>query len=529
MPLDPTIPLQAATGLEPPPNPLDMISKLQGMQNQQNQNALFQGQRALGQAYQNALDQNGQLDPIKLRQNIAADPRAAPAAQSGMESAQSLSGAQLGQAFQKLGFINNATSSLLQKGNITSGDVDGVFKQGVASGLLTPDEATQQRATMPTDPAGLAQWVQQHHFQAMDMQTRLAQTYGMPSVMLNGQTAFSGVVSPAARGGGFSTGSAMPVWPSREALLSQSAGTDANGNPTSQPLVGRAAEQGVGGLTGPAGGQGAAAASPRTLPPGVLPPGPLPPSGSVPRAVQPMASIAPTSPPQPGQQPSAFGAIPTGLSAQTIASQQSSLAHYAQAAGQAGGYQDRILPLQQAAKALDTAKTGEGSEALQSIASRIQTLTPDALLGVMPNIRTPDEIAAYDEARKYLTMAQQSRPGADRSDAGLATAGASSPSVHISPQAAKLLVQAQLGVERGKQAMFMEFNATHPQGTEGQYDRWITQQQTQIDPRAFITDQQTPAQRQSYYQRLGPQEQQNYLNSYALGKKHQLLTLPNGQ
>lgn len=212
-----------------------------------------------------------------------------------------------------------------------------------------------------------------------------------------------------------------------------------------------------------------------------------------------------------------------------VKTQQASAEQYIADSRAAGGYQDRVYPLQQAAKALETAKTGEGSEALQSIASRIQTLTPDALKNIIPNIRTPDEIAAYDEARKYLTMAQQNRPGADRSDAGLATAGASSPSTHISPAAAKLLVQAQLGVERSKQAQLLEFNATHPQGTEGDYSRWLADRSAKVDPRAFITDSQSVPERKSYYERLGKDEKTNYLESYALAKRHGLLTLPNGQ
>lgn len=62
-------------------------------------NRQAQAQQLAGQAYQGAIDEQGNFDPVKFRQNlVAAGPNAALAAGAGVTSAQELQGAQIDQA-----------------------------------------------------------------------------------------------------------------------------------------------------------------------------------------------------------------------------------------------------------------------------------------------------------------------------------------------------------------------------------------------------------------------------------------------
>lgn len=500
----PTVPIQS---------PFELMRQAGENAQLMNSNRLFQANALRGQLIGQATDANGNFDgPAFNRLAAGAGPGYAPAAPAGLDQATRIGGEQQTQAAVRNGYLGQQLGALLDL-------PDEQLNHGLAatagrirdSGLFPPGQVDTVLSHLPSDPAALRTQLRQVQLSLQGPGAQQGQTYGTTGT----QTAPGGLTigtvqqSPA-KGGGVSAAPqpGAPLGVSPEVAGSKVTWTDASGTLQQGTFEQYAAEHAAGRAPGdplfPGGNPLIGGLEGQTETPANAPP----------------ATRYRVTPPN--RYTATPGPAPTLLKVQ-----QDSVDQYGADSRAAGTYQDRVFPLQQAAKALETAKTGEGSEALQSIASRIQTLTPDALKNIIPNIRTPDEIAAYDEARKYLTMAQQNRPGADRSDAGLATAGASSPSTHISPAAAKLLVQAQLGVERSKQAQFLEFNATHPQGTEGQYARWLSDRAAKIDPRAFITDSQTPAERKSYYDRLGAAEKTNYLDSYALAKRQGLLTLPN--
>lgn len=503
-------------------NPLDIYGKYVGVQNALNETKMFQARQAAGQAFQNSLDPNGMPNQQQFNKNIvAAGAQAAPAALAASQAGQTLDDATFDTHMKRLTGLNAAAMGLVAQypnGVPKQAALDELARVGPTMGL-SPQQIAQAEASFGDDPQANSMTIIRNGMQ--NLQAQAALHAARPGT--GTQTGPDGVTI------GFQTGAqagptpgAVSVPPQAGAPQGMDAGargavstiTNPDGSQSTDTLEGHMAAGRITPLGAVAPGYKAAAASPG---------GPRDYTNAPNELLGGLPNPSEAAPTQSG--PKGGG---TTVPATLRQSQEASAAQYTADSRDAGTYQSRVYPLQQAASALQTAKTGEGSEVLQSIASRIQTLTPDALKSVMPNIRTPAEITAYDEARKYLTMAQQNQPGAERSDAGLATAGASSPSVHISNAAARLLVQAQLSVERSKQAMLLEFNDTHPQGTEGDYSRWKTAQAPKIDPRAFITDGQTPAERKSYYDRLGDTEQKNYLESYKLAKKWQLLTAPNG-
>lgn len=514
-----------------------------------NQNRLFQAQQQGGQAFLDSLNPDGSTDQNKLLMGLKANPATALAALQVAQGGQTLSADERDQMMKKGAYGAALASQILVDHNGTAplDALKGMYDRSVKDGHMTQAQEDQFMSGFGPDAMANASVVRQRLMGNIANQEALARANGIQSTATGPGGVLIGT-NQSTQNGALSSPQQPGVQqgPSADWLSSTSDITNPDGSVTHDSNAGHIAAGRITPLGAVAPGYTAAPPGASARPPAGVTGGPGPQGNpntfdGIPRP-QPGNPLFGPLPGQPGAAPAPQGqagpvsAPPAGPRAggTTVAPnllkvQGASADQYVADSRAAGSYQDRVLPLQQAAKALETAKTGEGSETLQSIASRIQTLTPDALKSIVPNFRTPDEIAAYDEARKYLTMAQQNRPGADRSDAGLATAGESSPSTHISPAAAKLLVQAQLGVERSKQAQYLEFNATHPQGTEGEYSRWLGDRAHTIDPRAFITDLQTPAQRKSYYDRLGDKEQENYLASYALAKKHSLLTMPNGQ
>lgn len=198
------------------------------------------------------------------------------------------------------------------------------------------------------------------------------------------------------------------------------------------------------------------------------------------------------SPPAPGLGGSIAGPTP-GTPENSTAS-----ALAAHAANQrAGTFASDMYPLQQAQTALASAPTGKGSQAAHDASSYINTFAPSWVqkgLSFISPIMTPDQQAAYDEAKKYTTQIQLNAPGATRSNEGQSAAGAANPSVEISPQAAQLVIKGMIGLRRMEQDATVSFNNSGQ--PPANYDKFQTQFATQADPRAYMFDQMNPAQRQ---------------------------------
>jgi hypothetical protein len=524
-------------------NPLAMAGQYAQLQNAVNQNRLFQANQAAGQLYQQAIDPNtGTLDTNRLMSLASQNPQAALVMPEVAQQASARRAEQLQQAQSINTFMNHGIASLLANDNVGHGDVVKFLATAKANGVLPQqqyDATMQELAAVPPDQ--IRSWLRQHWVQGMETGHQISFMLGNLQPVNAGGTTY---ITQTPLGGGptqvraniqntpapenVNTGSSIvptsggrPIAPpiTRTVTPEQDATPMRAYDPATQTYYDTT--QGawrtyLQQLDAFRRGQG-----PQPTPPG------NPASGAASGASG--GASGPTQPPRQAASaapPATPPGTPAGPPVGAPETYAASIKNYTDAQANAATYQDRVQPLERALDALKTAKTGEGSEAIQSFASRLQTLSPDFLNRVL-NPRTPDEIAAYDEARKYLTKLQLAQPGAARSDVGTQTAGASSPSVHISPQAAQALTLAQLGFERMKQAQYLDFVATHPNAdTRGTaFNDYMARSTYQLDPRAFIADQQTPQQRIAILNSMkkGSAAYNNYMRSYMMAKQYQLV------
>ena len=229
----------------------------------------------------------------------------------------------------------------------------------------------------------------------------------------------------------------------------------------------------------------------------------------------------------PADAPAPGGAVAHGLAPGEQQEAEQSVAHLGAEREAANSYQNRMQPLLSAQAALADAKTGAGTDTLNRVRQLVGTFTPDQLSGVRSfiGLGSAHGDASFDEARKYLTNYAANTPGANRSDSGAATAAHANASVEISPDAAKQVIKAAIGMERMRQAQVLEFQSD-PGRTGAQYDRFQADMATKADPRAFMADQQSPAERAALLGGMNASQRTNYLASLRLGMKHGLVSLP---
>ena len=182
---------------------------------------------------------------------------------------------------------------------------------------------------------------------------------------------------------------------------------------------------------------------------------------------------------------------------------------YAAAGQNAATYGQQMTQLQSALTGLQNTTTGPGTESRQAIASYMLAL-PGGIGQYLPGV-DPKSIQAYDEANKYLTQTAQGSPNATRSDAGLNTALASSPSVHISNAAAQDVLKANMGFRRAEMANYAAFQRSGLD--DGQYPSFMAQRNQQIDPRAYSVDLLSQPQRSAFIASLSPSAKAKFFNS----------------
>lgn len=494
--IDGSIPLRAGQGVAQPVNPLAQYGQFQGVQNAMNQNKLFQGQVASGQAYQGAIDpQTGKYDPAKYLQLLAANPAAAPAAGAGVESAQSLTGQQLDQAFKKLGFVNNATSALLDKGNPSAMDVYGALHQGQMAGILTPQDVAQTLSTLPQDPAEIQSWARQHQLRAQDAQTQLQQMYGTPTVQNNGKSLISGVTAPASKGGGFSPSTATPQMPGPQFVS------------TGDQIVPTAGGQ----PTGP-GFNMALSPSEATAPTpiGVTPTG-APLMGTRQQFINQTAG-APT---QTGLGPGQTAA----LSAQGASSN---------AAGQ---------PVIDAGVAAQTRRpillnmigdagqfvTGPGADGIKNFKATMQRISPTiaSTFGIDPNTVAANE--SFDKLAAQIQNAQ----GAT-SDSRYAGVQAANPSSHLSPAGVTQILHTLVGNEDANAVKAQVYNNWVKQNGPGDYQGFEAQFGKNFDPRVFQINRMTPAEKVTTFNGMSATDKQAFKKAYGFAEQNGWLGTVNG-
>lgn len=496
-------------------------------------NRLAQAQQLSGQAQLDATAADGTYSPDQYRANLkAAGPNAALAAQSGLTSNQALSTDQLNQAFKKTDYMAKTAGGVLADPGFDYSDASmmRLLGQGSADGVLTIPEITRQLATMPPDAAGRQQWVQQHQNQALSQQQQLELRYGRPVTADDGQVVRGGTQSMQT--GALNVPGAPPV-PSGQGVQKQT-GPDSNAalvpmvdNDPQSPTYGqsfkvpRSALPGAPGVVSPpasplgTGRPPAALRNPNaaTAPAAPAAPGPAPPvAGAAPPVSTPPGSATPATAPATPAAPAAGssvppgavppGAVPTGLAPGTAEEMQGSVTHAVEARGLANSYQTRIQPIEGALTALAGADTGKGGETLNTIRAYTQDVAPSFIQRMLPSSLTdPKSRIAFEEANKYLTGMAINAPGGARSNAGQEAAGAATPSVHISNEAAQLVARAALAQQRLTQAGTLAFNQS---GQPAQsYDRFMNNWNTSADPRAFVADKMSPNERADLTTSLG--------------------------
>lgn len=176
---DMSAPARAGQGMPPPPNMLDMGSRLLQMrgtalQNQGLQNELtkFNAQQAGARDFQGAINPlTGQLDQTALNRTLANDPTAALAApglsQQGLANVTTQlqnQGIEQDNAIRRLTYVGNSTGALLAKpGGADRGDVIDELTDAVKDGVMTPSEAAAVVPTIPQNGPQLQQWLKMHY------------------------------------------------------------------------------------------------------------------------------------------------------------------------------------------------------------------------------------------------------------------------------------------------------------------------------------------------------------------------------
>jgi hypothetical protein len=126
-------------------NPFETVGKIALVQNQVNQNKLFQGQQAAGQALQQSINPDtGLLDTAAYGRRIALDPQIAPYAADalthGLDAQNKLIANNTNQTALNAAFTKNLTEDIAGQ---TPGAVPGIIFRGVATGRYPQSVAEQ--------------------------------------------------------------------------------------------------------------------------------------------------------------------------------------------------------------------------------------------------------------------------------------------------------------------------------------------------------------------------------------------------
>jgi hypothetical protein len=458
--VDPSIALQAGRGTTQPENPLQMVGQFANVQNALNANRLFPTQQAILQQTQ----QSGQA-------NLAR------------------------QWYQQ---TSNAVLPLLQKwsanpASAKMSDLTGLLGAVEHNGISTQPYLSRLMALSPTgDGVDLYNSVRGITIPGAQTDAGAATTavVGSPTSVNTGQAIQPGTMAGAASPnyGSFTPqGAPVQVYPGRGQLIGQVEYVDANGVKQQTTAENYARIAGSGANVGPA------------VPVGPQSGAPAPASGGS-GGPTPVVGIGGPATPQnpPRLAAGTAGTIAGPTPGTPEAATASALSAHA-ANQRAATFATDMFPLTQAQTALANAPTGKGSQAVHDVSSYINTFSPawaqKALSFVtLGTAMTPDQVAAYDEAKKYLTQGQLGQTGASRSDAGLSTAGVASPSTTISKEAAQLVLRGMIGLRRMEQEGTLEFNNSGQ--PPANYDKFMAGFSTAADPRVYTFDQMTPAERQ---------------------------------
>lgn len=455
--------------------PVDAIKTISGLaelNNLQNQNKMFQAKALAGQYLSAATGPDGQTDFGKLGQFLQNDKRTGPFALDLMQGAKSLT--------------QTGTQTQQTQQAIAQAQRDALGKIAGAAYGTSPDRATRERNAYSMAAAANAQ---NPNLLGNPSNDQLATLIG--SGDLTHALALSGA------GGSGNLAAAVPG----STVIQDALG--AGGQPVARTTL----TNPVFGTVDQAGGNAGDVSltqspeSAATVEQVGVGPGP----GYQPRvATKGYVGQHPMTSPVAGGAP--IGAEAAASAAGQASSQQAQAARQDLVASKA-----RLLGLQNAQQALGKTTTGPGTEQFNTIKSFLNTNAPGfaAALHIDPN-----QIKNYDEANKYLTMYTLNRANSLGPLTGdkLAAAIAGNPNTHINQLAASDLLKVNTALERMGQAGTIAFNVSgQPEGT---YSQFISNWSHSVDPRAFMLDQLTGAERSTLHKALSTVEQVQLENGY---------------
>lgn len=198
------------------PTMMDNAQGFLGMMQQANQNKLFQGTKAAGQELQKSIGPDGQVDPNAYAQGIKSNPLVAPVAAEAVQTGQAIQSNKIGIDKAKfdlitnqMGFMRSTLSSLAVDPQLNSKKIIEATGKLIANGVLTPQQAAIELASLPQDPDGMKAWVTQHLTNTMSAAEKFNAAFGtpqlVPGVGPNGEAIQTPVAIPSAPG--------MPVRP----------------------------------------------------------------------------------------------------------------------------------------------------------------------------------------------------------------------------------------------------------------------------------------------------------------------------
>ncbi len=361
---------------------------------------------------------------------------------------------------------------------------------GVKLGMWTPAQSVEMLKTVPTDTREQYKWLTTHLGSLMGAQEKLnayigsQRTEGVGGGSVTSQT--PGI--PAAPG--------MPQKPPQVRSI----------QPYSLPPTQEGIETAPGPRQGERGPIGPAAIQPPYVPQGGAPAAPVAPS--------------------PGARPGApsGGRVTTALPPGTSEAMVGAVQAYNTATETAGNYAVRVNPLRQAIPILNRMKvtdTGPIQERINDLKSAAQSLGAGPLLGI-----DPEKIKDFNELKKYFSQysVQASAAMGPKTNEGMAAAVTSNPNVKMDKLSATDLAKMALGVERMRQAGTLAFQQLvqaqrmHP----NQFNQFMLDWGTKMDPRAFVYDLMTPEQR-ARVRKLPEAQQRKIHDAMEIADKYGLL------
>jgi hypothetical protein len=480
MALDTSIPLQAKA---PDINPLaTMLQVGQYKYLQQNSNKLqkdMDANEAVGQAIQRNTGPDGTVNLQGVQKDLAGNPAAAFNLQGATGTNLAQQGQQTLNGSNQLKLTDDQQAHMVQQLGTLLGKKDLTYADAVqtaaAAGQMygLPAGVIQRSiANMPIEPEKLKPYIQARLAALQAPGAQLGTMTPNPTLTTDGSTNTYRDVNPVTNPGIVGTSFDSRLTPGQATGRMPTVGP--NGQPGSIPFS-------------------------DTVPPALLPP----------------AMQGSAQPPAPGRypQPQAAqgGFIPSG--------QAPGVAEAATAAGQGAGQElltdqranadsgKRINILQSASAALQNAKSGQGSQGLQTIKGTLVTLG-------LASQSQADAVKDYDEANKYLTQYAQQRAASfgHATDAQLSAALTGNGSTHISNLAAQDVVKVNMALERMDQARMQQWSQTGL--APDQYSKWKSQFGAVMDPRVFVADQMDIKKVGAMIQKMNPKERETFKTQY---------------